>query len=159
MITPRESSEILTECKSITEIPLGASDYIYENSLGGRVAVLGYAPWTNFEQRERVDMLRNIVKWVSGDVPSVAISGEYHVLPILRTSEKRESFCLMLTNAWLDATRELTVELRSDYSGKVKIYDSASNAFYTADAISLDGVCRIALPPLGAWDYAVIISD
>lgn len=159
VITPVASAQILTECKSITEIPLGASDYIYENSLGGRVAVLGYAPWTNFEQRERVDMLRNIVKWVSGGVPSVAVSGAYRVLPILRTNENNSSFCLMITNAHLDTTGEITVDIRSSYSGKVKIYDSASNAFYTADAISLDGVCRIALPPLAAWDYAVIISD
>ena len=159
VITPRESAEILTECKSITEIPLGASDYIYENSLGGRIAVLGYAPWTNFEQRERVDMLRNIVKWVSGGVPSVAISGAYRVLPILRASEKRESFCLMLTNAWLDATRELTVELRSDYSGKIRVYDSSTNDFFSVTAEGADGICRITLPPLGAWDYFVLMSE
>ena len=65
----------------------------------------------------------------------------------------------MLTNAWLDATRELTVELRSDYSGKIRVYDSSTNDFFSVTAESADGICRITLPPLGAWDYFVLMSE
>ena len=159
VISPMESAQVLTECRSINEIVLGASDYIYENSRGGRVAVLGYAPWTNFEQHERVDMLRNIVAWVSYTSTSVTVRGAYHVLPMLRASENRDSFCLMLANAWLDPTGDFSVEIRSDYSGSVTVYDSRSNTTYRTEAISDGCICRINIPSLDGWDYAVVMSE
>ena len=156
VIDPDEKAQILTECKSINEIYLGASDYIYENSLGGRVAVLGYAPWTNFEQRERVDMLRNIVEWISFGSPSLSVSGAYNILPILQTGEDG-SFCLMLTNASLDPSGDFEVSVKGDAS-VLEIYDSRTGALSELTVSAESGRCKISVSSIEPWDFKVIMT-
>ena len=155
VIETDENARVLTECKSINEIYLGASDYIYENSLGGRIAVLGYAPWTNFEQYERVDMLKNIVSWVSFGAPSLSIDGAYNILPIFRKGED-ESFCVMLTNASLDPSGDFVLRVRCERDFALEIYSSKSNAVSEIRAKRSGDVCIMDVPSIDAWDYVVI---
>ena len=156
VIDTDERAQILTVCKSINDKYLGASDYIFENSLGGRVAVLGYAPWSNSEQYERVDMLRNIVNWVSFGSPSLSIDGAYHILPILRKSDDG-GFCVMLTNACLDPSGSFTLRVNGTASS-AEIYDSKTNTVRECPIVKDGGSCIIELTSIDAWDYVVIMT-
>jgi hypothetical protein len=156
VIDTDERAQILTVCKSINDKYLGASDYIYENSLGGRVAVLGYASWSNAEQYERVDMLRNIVNWVSFGSPSLSIDGAYNILPILRRGADG-SFCVMLTNACLDPSGSFTLRVNGTASS-AEIYDSKTNTVCECVLVKDGDGCIIDLPSIDAWDYVVLMT-
>ncbi len=152
-----EDAQILTEVRSVTDSLLGYGTYIYENSLGGRVAVLGYAPWGGYEAEERVHLLRKIIGWLSFDKPSAEIDGAYHILPFLRKSEK--GFALMLTNHWLEDSGKFKVRVKTEAKGEYKIFNSQTRETKPIEYVTQNGMTEFEVPSIGGWDFCVIYGE
>ena len=126
--------------------------------MGGRVAALCYAASELFEQEERVDLLRNIIKWLCHDKPSMEISGAYNVMPILKKSEHNDNFCLMITNTWLDDTSDVCVKIKSNHSGKAVVYSSESKEYFEVNCENDNGMCKLNLPAIKAWEFMIVTA-
>ena len=108
----RDGAEALSELVDYNENCLGVTSYTYQNSLGGRVVVFGYAPWTSILSTEKRAQLLNALDWLR-PLP-VRILDNVKICPIVRDSGDRR--VLMLTSLWCDEAKQCRVALRGKYT-------------------------------------------
>ena len=85
----------------------------FENSLGGRVVVMGYAPWIFLHSVAKRAQLLNAADWISrGKIP-VRIDQPVPLIPIVRMSADRRTGAIVLLNSGFDEIREATLHVRS----------------------------------------------
>jgi hypothetical protein len=93
--------------------PRGPGMTAFENSLGGRVVVMGYAPWIFLHSVAKRHQLQNATDWLSrGQIP-VRVDEPVRLVPVVRTSANGERMAILLMNAGLDEIREATVHIRT----------------------------------------------
>ena len=73
----------------------------FENELGGRVAVMGHAPW-RFAEVKREQIL-NMADWATRGTLPVRVSEVVPLVPMVRLSQDRRSGVILLLNANLTA--------------------------------------------------------
>ena len=83
----------------------------FENPLGGRVVVMGHAPW-RFVEVKRPQIL-NAADWAMRGALPVRIRETVPVVPFARLSADRKRGAIVLLNAGLDAIPEMTVDVRA----------------------------------------------
>lgn len=82
----------------------------FENDLGGRVVVMGHAPWRFIEMKR--EQLLNVADWaMNGGLP-VRIRQDVPVIPMVRLSSDRTEGIIILLHTGLDNLTEVTVEVR-----------------------------------------------
>ena len=99
---------ILSRLISYTKIDLGPTTSIYENTLGGRVAVQGYVPWDNIHSEVKRTQITQICDWLSYGRLPIVIYQCIKVVPFLKQSEDGSRWFVMLLNASLDDTDAFT---------------------------------------------------
>ncbi|QGQ99682.1 hypothetical protein EHS13_34895 [Paenibacillus psychroresistens] len=115
-----EEVRILSRLISYTKVDLGPTTSIYENTLGGRVAVQGYAPWDNIHSEVKRTQIMQICDWLSYGRLPVIIDSCIKVVPFLKQSPDESSWLLMLMNASFDDTEAFVAKLRySENKGPV----------------------------------------
>ena len=62
-----ESAEVLTHMQNYQGTHCGDTMGMYENSLGGRVAVSGYFPWAFIHSLSKSSQVKSVAKWLSRD--------------------------------------------------------------------------------------------
>ncbi|HOS95797.1 MAG TPA: hypothetical protein PLQ54_20990, partial [Armatimonadota bacterium] len=62
---------------------------VYENELGGRVAVMGYAPWMFLHSVSKRAQLLNIADWITGEGLPVRVEEPVALVPFVRMAEDR----------------------------------------------------------------------
>ena len=98
------------------ERPQGASMTAFENSLGGRVVVMGYAPWMFLHSVAKRHQFQNVADWVSRNQMPVRVEEAVRLVPVARMSANGRRAAILLLNAGLDAVREATVHIRTPAS-------------------------------------------
>jgi len=93
--------------------PVGPCMTAYENELGGRVAVMGYAPWMFIHSTAKREQLLNVADWVTAKTLPVRIEETVPLIPFVRMSRDRERGMVVLLNAGLDRIPRATIELRT----------------------------------------------
>ena len=58
--------QVISRLHSLTGQPLAAGACLYENSLGGRVCVLGYAAFSKIDSFARLRQMRRVAQWLAG---------------------------------------------------------------------------------------------
>lgn len=90
---------------------LGSTFTVFENELGGRVAVHGYMPWTNLASSAKRAQLVAVCDWISKDRLPVIIKSTLKIVPFVRASNSRAVIGLLNTS--FDETGEFEIELRT----------------------------------------------
>ena len=62
-----EKAEYTTEITDLTDSVLGYTNGIFENSLGGRIAVVGTQPFDWCYTKQRTTFIKNVMRWLSRD--------------------------------------------------------------------------------------------
>jgi len=83
----------------------------YENAEGGRVVVLGHAPWRFIDAKR--EPLVNLADWVMGGNMPVRIHETLPVVPLARLSPDRTHGAIVLLHTGLDPIATMTVEVRA----------------------------------------------
>ena len=83
----------------------------FENKRGGRVAVMGHAPW-RFAEVKREQVL-NMADWATRGTLPVRVSEVVPLAPMVRLSQDHRSGVILLLNAGLDSIDRATVEVRA----------------------------------------------
>ncbi|MCE9615483.1 MAG: hypothetical protein K8T26_14525 [Lentisphaerae bacterium] len=103
---------LLAELEDYFYRPQGACATAYENTLGGRVVVMGYAPWMFLQSVGKRLQLQNVADWISRGRMPVRVDEAVPLVSVVRLSANRRRAAVMLVNAGFDVIRSATVHLR-----------------------------------------------
>jgi hypothetical protein len=84
----------------------------FENERGGRVVVMGYAPWIFLHSAGKRLQLQNAADWITRDTMPVRVDETVPLVSVARVAADRRRGAVMLLNAGMDAIPEATVHLR-----------------------------------------------
>jgi hypothetical protein len=103
---------VLTNIEDYFARPQGPGMTAFENELGGRVVVMGYAPWIFLHSVGKRLQLQNASDWLSRDTMPVRVDETVPLVSVARVAADRQRGAVMLLNAGFDAIPEATVHLR-----------------------------------------------
>ncbi|MDA0990722.1 MAG: hypothetical protein O3A51_08230 [Verrucomicrobia bacterium] len=82
----------------------------FENSLGGRVVVMGHAPWRYAEVKR--EQILKAADWAMRERLPIRITDNVPVIPLVRLSADRRKGIIVLLNAGLDPIPMMRLEVR-----------------------------------------------
>lgn len=89
----------------------GATSGVFENKLGGRVAVFGYYPWRSLQSKAKTSQIRAVCRWLSRDtLPAYVSSYQKMVLWCRRSATGR--LAMLLLNASPDPLADVSLHVR-----------------------------------------------
>ncbi len=127
----------------------------FENELGGRVVVMGYAPWIFLHSVSKRRQLQNAADWISRGAMPVRVDEAVPLLSVARLSTDRRRGAVMLLNAGMDAIRAAAVHLRLPVQAARLLAIGQE-----ARALELEleaGGCRLTLRDLPPWSLRAIL--
>ena len=108
-----EGVRVLTTMEDYFHRPLGSAMTAFENPLGGRVVVMGYAPWMFLHSVGKRRQLLNVADWMTRNTIPVRIDQPVRLVPIVRLSADRSKGAIVLLNAGMDEVSEATIHIRA----------------------------------------------
>ncbi|REE68113.1 hypothetical protein A8990_13842 [Paenibacillus taihuensis] len=153
---------VLDRLVSYTKEDVGPASTLYENALGGRVAVQGYVPWQLIHSGIKRTQLLRICDWLSYDRLPVVIDRCLKVVPFIKQAEEANGWFLMLFNGSFDETgsfeAKLRIGARSD-KAKWTIYellaDGTSIPLPETAIESSEGEVVLRLDHLRIWKFRI----
>ncbi|MFP4293258.1 MAG: hypothetical protein ACLFQ0_16600 [Cyclobacteriaceae bacterium] len=86
---------------------------LYENELGGRVAVSSYQPWKSPGALKKTIQLSRMMDFLSRGKMPVIMEDAYRIMPIIRISKSKDRFVLALFNNSLDELSGVECKIRT----------------------------------------------
>lgn len=150
-LTP--ASRALAQVADIAGRPLGIGSGVYENRLGGRIAICGYSPWTLLPTLAKTVQLKNLARWLSRDrLP--AFVGSYDRMALWCRRDAEGHLAILVLNATLDHTTAARLYRRGPGPCHA-LRTSGQQANLTQ--VGQDGAYAIwALPELAPWEMLLI---
>ncbi len=107
-----EGVRMLAELRDYFRRPQGPCLSAFENELGGRVVVMGYAQWMFLQSVAKRAQLLNIADWLTRGALPVRIEQAVPLVPLVRMSADRTRAAVVLLNAGLDPVDSAIVRVR-----------------------------------------------
>ncbi|MFC5406244.1 hypothetical protein [Cohnella soli] len=149
-----EDVRVLSRLISFTNIDLAPASSVYENSLGGRVAVQGYTPWQGIHSAVKRTQLLRICDWLSyGRLPAI-IDRTCKVVPFVKEAEDGSGWFVMLLNGSFDEASALEVKLRvaADKGAVYELMADGSSSLLPVSAYRQGvGEIILSLDRIGSW--------
>ena len=103
---------VLTNMEDYFHRPQGPGMTAFENALGGRVVVMGYAPWIFLHSVGKRRQLQNLADWISRGAMPLRVDETVPLVSVVRMSADRTRGAAVLLNAGMDEIPEATVHIR-----------------------------------------------
>ena len=142
-------TEVISEAYTFDKKLITAAMTRFENSLGGRIVVMGMTVKGNMSQSlfnyRRKRLFEELLVWCGADVPMVR--GEPNVHLIFNRAKTGEDFTYLLTaiNLGEDTLESLSLYLPEDMRGRTVLYLSADGEWKEIDCFITDDVININL--------------
>jgi hypothetical protein len=104
---------VLATLRDYFQQPHGVCLTAFENELGGRVVVMGYAPWMFMYSVAKRAQLLNVADWITRGALPVRIEEAVPLTPIVRASEDRSRGVAVMLNWGLDRIEHATLHVRA----------------------------------------------
>ncbi len=128
---------------------------IFENRLGGRVAVLGYYPWSSLQNLAKSSQMKQLCRWLSGDRLPAYVSS-FHKIAIWCRRDGRGQLAIPLINASLDAVMGVRLHMAATGPYRLVRLDGREEE---VPAIGREGPYTVMeLPALAPWEQGMLIS-
>jgi hypothetical protein len=150
-----EQARPISEARDLGGRMHGCCAGVFENRLGGRVAVMGYSPWSMLGNLSKTSQLRTVVNWLGRDKLSATVDSFHRIaLWCRRDAEGRPAF--MVINASIDPAESVVLRVRGTGMGYQALNMSGATTRLT---VTSDGEThqRVQLPVIPAWG-AVLVS-
>jgi hypothetical protein len=129
----------------------------FQNNLGGRVVVTGYAPWLFIHSVAKRAQLQNVTDWISRGRMPVRIEETVPLFPVVRLSPNRRKGAVVLINTGLDDIPAVTLRLRVAAT-RARVLAVGQPA--RATALEKRGNERVlTLHRLAPWSVRVVLLD
>ncbi len=155
-LEPLLGARPLSEVVDFTKTSLGVGSGVYENSLGGRVAVMGYFPWSMIQSLAKSCQIKALFRWLSSDqFPAYIASYSGAALWIRPDEQGRLGF--MLVNTSLDTAHEIVLLALTGGINLSAMHMDGREA--TLTSAGKDGPYdRYTIPTLNAWEMVLITA-
>lgn len=139
---------------------LGIASGVYENEMGGRVAVLGYSPWKMMHSLSKTNQLKTLCRWLSRETLPAYLESYARALLWCRRDAKNQT-ALMALNISLDA-QDMTIRVRreADAAGQSMVCVRMDGSEISLQPTDYDGrYAAYVVPDLGAWQAALLVQS
>ena len=154
-LDPLPGAEVLAKLESFEGKDCRACLTAYENAIGGRVVVAGYAPWSGLGRGPKRRQLLRMADWVTrGNLP-VTIATTSRVMPLVRRAADGSRIAVALMNLSLDDTPELSMMLDTTCATVNLVTPDGSRPL---EATRTDQGLLVRVPPMGAWESVVLVG-
>jgi len=148
-----ESARVLSELIDFDRESHGPVMGVVENRRGGRVAVLGYYPWTALQNLAKTTQLKNLCRWLSRDRLPAYVSS-FHKVALWCRRDADGALVAPLVNASIDSVQGVRLHLRAEHPFELLRLDGWQKKVQT---VGHDGPYQILeLPALGPWETVLI---
>ena len=152
-----EGVRVLTTVEDYFSDVKGPGMTAFENELGGRVAVMGYAPWIFLHSVCKRLQLQNVADWISRDTMPVRVDETVPLVSVARVSSDRRRGVVMLLNAGFDPIPEATVHLRFAASRVRLLTIGRRGQVLPVEHEAAGG--RIVLKDIEPWGLRVVLAE
>ncbi|MEI6149821.1 MAG: hypothetical protein WCS01_12030 [bacterium] len=146
---------VLTVIEDYFVRPQGPGMTAFENELGGRVVVMGYAPWMFLHGVGKRLQLQNAADWITRDAMPVRVDETVPLVSVARVAADRGRGAVMLLNGGLDVIPEATVHLRMQ-AGQVRVLAVGRRSSIMPTEPEATG-CRITLRDIEPWGLRMLL--
>lgn len=148
-------SRTLSEIIDFKSRIAGIGSGVYENTLGGRVAVMGYFPWRMVNSLAKTAQLKSLCRWLSRDtIPAYIASYSRAALWCRRDASGRTA--LMVMNVSLDV-QALTLRVLATECAPQMCLTDMNGVEKVLTATDDDEKYRtFTIEPLGVWQAALL---
>ncbi|SDW05792.1 hypothetical protein [Paenibacillus sp. CF384] len=149
---------VLSRLISYTNEDVGPTSTIYENALGGRVAVQGYVPWQLIHSGVKRTQLLRICDWLWNERLPVVIDRCLKVVPFFKQAEDGSGWLLLLLNGSFDETGSFETKLRiGDAKGVIYELLADGSSVPVAGAAFESSKGEVVLKPdnIGSWKFRI----
>ncbi len=148
-------ARVLAELIDFGQQSHGPAMGVTENRLGGRVAVLGYYPWTYLQNLSKSTQVKNLCRWLSRDgLP--AYVGSFHKIALWCRRDGQGQPVIALINASADAVDGVRLHVREACPlHLVRLSGRSENIV----SVARDGADTVwALPALAPWETVLVVG-
>jgi hypothetical protein len=148
-----DSARVLAELIDFDSEPYGPVMGVIENRLGGRVAVLGYYPWTSLQSSAKTTQLKSLCRWLSRDQLPAYVSS-FHKVALWCRRDADGAPVVPLLNASADTARGVRLHIQAQGPLSLLHVDGRQE---NVSLVGDDGPYRVLeLPALGPWETVLV---
>ena len=153
------SGEVLARLVNYAGQETGASSLgIFQNRLGGRVAVAGYFPWSFLHNLSKTAQMKSLMRWLSHDRLPAYVASFHKANVWVRPFENGKRSVVVL-NASFDPAEGLDVALNTSFV-VARVYNMRGQEEAAIRAGAADGPYRhFVLPPIEPWSMRLLVCE
>ena len=130
---------------------------IFENSLGGRICVAGYYPWSYVQDYPKSMQIKSVMRWLSKDSIPAYVSSFHKVnLWARQTSDGRNA--VIITNSSHDHVDDLSIILHTK-SEIVSVFDMSCEETIISASKTFGDYKEFILPTVEPWQMRLLIES
>jgi hypothetical protein len=157
LLHPLKGARPLAELVDFSGTSQGPCAGVYENRLGGRVAVMGYYPWSALQSLSKSSQMKALVRWLSRERLPAYIENYVKAALWCRTTAEGKPG-MLLVNPSLDQAIGLTLLAHTGDDSLALIHMDNSNE--SLPPIGEDGpYTRYILPRLDPWEAILLVPE
>jgi hypothetical protein len=154
LLTPHKGARVLAEMVDFESVSLGACAGVFENSLGGRVAVMGYYPWILLQSLAKSAQVKALFRWLSRDILPAYIASHWRTAIWCRTDTNSKPGYIVV-NASIDPADELVLHALT--GGAALTFMRTDGSEWQVKESGKDGAYSIyRLPELKPWETILL---
>jgi hypothetical protein len=154
ILRPRDpQARLLTELIDFSGTVAGPVMGVFENRLGGRVAVAGYYPWTSLQNLSKSTQMKALCRWLSRDTLPAYVSS-FHKIALWCRRDADDNLVIPLINASLDAVSGVRIHILDKRQFRVMHQDGREEDVKTT--VRDGDYVVMELPKLGPWETVLL---
>jgi hypothetical protein len=157
LLEPLPGARPLSEVIDFTKTRLGVGSGVYENSLGGRVAVMGYFPWNLIQSLPKSSQVKTLFRWLSRDRFPAYIDS-YSSAALWLRPDAQGRLAMMLLNSSLDPAASMDL-LALTGGARLTVVHMDGREEVLSPASKDGPYDRYTIPALKAWEMALITEE
>ena len=146
----------LAEAIDFNMASLGICEGVFENSLGGRIAVLGHYPWDMLSGKAKVAQLQNIADWVAHGALPIQVTSFHKIVAFARRDPQGRPAALLL-NISNDPAEEVKLRYRHGEPQKLGLLvDDGHWEMLCKQRDWNGGEVTVTIPSIPPWHAALV---
>ena len=129
---------------------------IFENSLGGRVCVAGYFPWTFLQNLSKASQMKHLLRWLSRDTLPAYIAS-YHKINLWVRSMEKGRLAVVLINSSFDTAESAEIMLHTSQD-TLDVYDDRCTKQSIQSSMADGPYRKFILPAVPSWQIRLLVG-
>ncbi len=149
--------EVLSDFYTMQQIKKGPCFTIFENKLGGKVAVSSYSPWRYNGRNGKHHQLTQVADWLSNKQMPLIIEENVRLVPYVRMSKEKNKFMIALFNTSFDEIRNLPLTIRANPEELYIINELHQKE--NLNFITKDREINLEITSIQPWSVIILIGE